>query len=458
MNYQDFIASKQDYGIDSGFDPLWIPDSLFDFQVYLTEWAIRKGRAAIFTDCGTGKTLMQLVWAQNMLQYTNKPGLILTPLAVGSQTLEEAQKFGIEACRAAIGTNPKTIQVTNYEQLHHFDPVDYGWIVADESSILKNYNGKRRRAITEFMRTIPYRLLATATAAPNDWTELGTSSEALGYFGHRDMLTKFFTRKQVHALHARKLQNGFKEWRIKSWAAQGPFWQWIASWAKAARKPSDLGFDDDGFILPPLIEKDTLVKALNPSPGRLFDMPAVGFHECREAMRRTITERCEMAAEKVQSNGGISMVWCNLNKEGDLLEILIPGSVQIAGKDSDAKKEEAAHWFRHSTDKKRVLISKAKIFGFGMNFQHCNHMTYFPDDSYEKYYQASRRLWRFGQSNPVTVDRIYTDGGGRMMQNLQRKAKDADKMFDELVRYMGKELHVKNTYIKREVVIPQWMK
>lgn len=452
MNYRDFIAQKRQYGSDSGFEPLWIPDFLFGFQKHLVDWSIRKGRAAIFADCGLGKTPMQLVWAQNVIQKTNRPVLILTPLAVSYQTLAEAEKFGIEAHRAIPKPNEATIYVTNYERLHYYDADDYGGIVCDESSILKNFRGMRKGQITEFMRTIPYRLLCTATAAPNDWMEFGTSSEALGYLGHQDMLTRFFSRKQTYALTNRK------EWHLKAHAADGPFWQWVASWARAARKPSDLGFDDDGFILPPLIERDTKVKACKPTPGRLLDMPAINFHEEREAVRRTIVERCEMAAEKVSVNGATSMLWCNLNAEGDLLEKLIPGSVQIAGRDSEEKKEEAAKWFVDGDDERRILISKPSIFGFGLNFQHCRHMTYFPDHSYEKYYQATRRLWRFGQENEVTVDRIYTDGGKRMLANLKRKADQADRMFDDLVRFMGQELYVENIYEKRDVEVPRWMK
>ena len=302
MDYDEFIRQKMDYGSDNGFEPSFIPDCLFDFQVYLVEWAVRKGRAAIFTDCGTGKTLIQLVWAQNVIQQTNKPVLILTPLAVSGQTLDEAKKFDIEAHRAYPDPDSRAIYVTNYEKLHYFDARNYAGVVCDESSILKNFDGKRRGQITEFMRQVPYRLLCTATAAPNDWVELGTSSEALGYLGHTDMVTKFFTHRQSYRSGQRE------KYYLKGHAAKGPFWRWVASWARAARKPSDLGYDDDGFILPPLTETDTLVKASTPTPGMLFDIPAVNFHEERETVRRTIQERCEAAAAKVGSNGKVSMV------------------------------------------------------------------------------------------------------------------------------------------------------
>ena len=455
MNYQEFLDQKTDYGSEQGFEPLWLPDFLFDFQTHLTNWAIRKGRAAIFADCGMGKTPMQLVWSENVVRKTNRPVLILTPLAVSGQTLEEAEKFGIEAYRANPKEKPCAVQVTNYEQLHKYDAANYAGVVCDESSILKNFAGKRKDEITEFMRQVPYRLLCTATAAPNDWVELGTSSEALGYLGHMDMLTQFFTNKQS-SFFARENVSRDK-WRLKMHAVDA-FWRWVASWARAARRPSDLGFDDNGFILPPLKETRTQIQAIKPTEGMLFDMPAVSFHEEREAVRRTIPERCEAAAEKVAANGNISMVWCHLNDEGDLLEKLIPGSVQISGSDSDERKEEAARWFVHGSDEKRVLISKPRIFGFGLNFQHCHHMTYFPTHSYEQYYQATRRLWRFGQTEPVTVHLIYTNGGKRMMQNLNAKAKQADKMFEDMVAHMGQGLHLERTYTKRKVKVPAWMK
>jgi len=454
MEYQSFLEQKTDYGASHGFAPLFMPDFLFDFQAAIVDWAIRLGRAAIFADCGMGKTPMQLVWAENIMRKTNKPVLILTPLAVSGQTLEEAQKFDIEAQRATIGLNPKTIQVANYEKLHHFEATDYAGVVCDESSILKNFQGRRKAAITEFMRRIPYRLLCTATAAPNDWVELGTSSEALGYLGHMDMLTKFFTNKNNSAavMRGRFAQDG---WRLKGHAAE-PFWRWVSSWARAARSPSDLGFDDDGFILPALNEKHTLVKASKPTPGMLFDLAAVTFREEREATRRTIDDRCETAAAMVAQHY-ISMVWCHLNDESKTLHRMIPNSVEVTGSDSDEQKEEAARWFVHGTEQKRVLISKPRIFGFGLNFQHAAHMTYFPTHSYEQYYQATRRLWRFGQERPVMVDLIYTDGGKRMMQNLARKAEGADQMFSDLVKYMDQSMTVKTEYNQVDVEVPKWM-
>lgn len=456
MEYQEFLRGKQDYGSRNGFAPLFMPEFLFDFQRAITDWAVNMGRCAIFADCGMGKTPMQLVWAENVVRKTNKPVLILTPLAVSGQTLEEAEKFGIEAHRATIGANPTAIQVTNYEKLHYFDANDYAGVVCDESSILKNFDGQRRGEITEFMRRVPYRLLCTATAAPNDWVELGTSSEALGYLGYMDMLTRFFTDKGgITKVSLYRGRFSKQEWRLKGHAEE-PFWRWVASWARAARKPSDLGYDDDGFILPPLQERHTNVKANKPRQGMLFELPAINFFEEREAMNRTIQERCEAVAAKTAGHD-VSMVWCHLNEEAKTLKRLIKGSVEISGSDSDEKKEEAAHWFCHGQEARRVLISKPRIFGFGLNFQHCAHMTYFPTHSYEQYYQATRRLWRFGQRRPVQVDLIYTDGGERMMENLGRKSEIADRMFRDLVHYMNQAQSVEIKYDYAKVEAPKWM-
>lgn len=455
-NFHDFLKNKLDLGSSSRFEPISIPSFLMDFQAYLVDYAIRKGRAALFTDCGTGKTIMELVWSDNIVRKTNRPVLILTPLAVSVQTLAEAKKFGIEAYRAIPQQQPNkpSIYVTNYEKIHHFNPLDYAGIVCDESSILKNFNGIRKAQITEFMRQIQYRLLGTATAAPNDWEELGTSSEALGYLGHTDMISRFFTNKSG-TVSNRKFQHQREKHYLREHAKEH-FWQWVASWARAARRPSDLGFNDNGFILPDLVESNHKVEASRPTTGMLFDMEATNFHEEREATRRTIEDRCEMAAEKI-AKYKVSIAWCHLNDEAKTLKRLIPGSVEISGSDSDDKKEEAADWFVNGTEDNRVLISKPKIFGFGMNFQHCRHMTYFPTNSYEQYYQSTRRLWRFGQEQPVIVNRIFTNGGERMLANLDRKAKAADEMFDKLVQYMNDSLQIKNVYKRKDVEVPQWL-
>lgn len=462
MDYSQFLDTKHDFGADDGFKPTFMPSVLKDFQVSLTDWAVRKGRGALFADCGLGKTLMQLVWAQNVVEHTNKPVLILTPLSVSIQTLAEAAKFGIEAHRAIVGhaTLP-TIYVTNYEQLHKFTATDYAGVVCDESSILKNFDGVYKSEITEFMRQVPYRLIATATAAPNDWDELGTSSEALGYMGYKDMLKTFFTNKENSSSKRRAGRwDMFKgeardEFVLLGWAEES-FWRWVASWARAARRPSDLGFDDRDFILPPMVEKFTEIKPRQPRQGMLFDVTAVNFQEQREVIRRTVNERCESAAESI-SHHNIAAAWCNLNDEGKLLAKLT-GGVEVSGSSSDEEKEEAVNWFVNGTDERRVLISKPKILGFGLNFQHCNYATYFSDFSYERYYQTTRRFWRFGQTKKVTINSIYPEGGERMMQAIVRKSKAAEQMFENMVRYMNDALAIDKTqYTHKEISKPSWL-
>lgn len=455
MNYNNFLNSKAQLGGDNGFDPLFMPSYLFDFQKSLVEWSLRKGRGAIFADCGLGKTPMQLVWSENVIRKTNRPVLILTPLAVSHQTIKEAAKFDIECYRNNGGAAHSGINVTNYEKLHLFDYNDFAGVVCDESSILKSFDGARRKEITEFMRRLPYRLLCTATAAPNDYTELGTSSEALGYLGHMDMLNRFFKNDQNNAASGRMYGEVIK-WRLKG-HAETAFWRWVCSWARAMRKPSDLGFDDAKFILPPLTEKEHLVKAEQLADGMLFELPAKGLFEQREERRRTIQERCEKVAELVgDPSGGQALVWCSLNDEGDMLEKLIPDAEQVAGKDSDEKKEE--RFIAFANGELRVLVSKPKIGAWGLNFQRCSHITYFPSHSYEQYYQGVRRCWRFGQESPVTVDIVTTAGGHQVMQNMKRKAVAADEMFSRLVEFMNEGMAItrKDNFNEQEV-LPAWV-
>lgn len=455
MGYQEFLDRKSQLGGEYGFAPTFIPEFLFPFQKYLVEWATRKGRSAIFADCGMGKTPMQLVWAENVVRHTNKPVLIVTPLAVSFQTVQEAEKFGIDAQRSHDGKPSKNITVTNYEQLHRFDWNDYGGMVCDESSILKNFDGKRKSEITVFMRKLPYRLLTTATAAPNDFIELGTSSEALGELGYMDMLGKFFKNDQNVCKGMNYMNHGSGDkWRLKG-HAEIPFWRWVASWSRAIRKPSDFGFEDNGFILPPLLDHEHLVKAQKLAEGMLFELPAVGLKEQREESRRSIEERCEKVASLVDTDQP-ALVWCHLNDEGDYLDKIIPEAKQISGRDSDDAKEEKFMAF--SKGQLRVLVTKPKIGAWGLNFQHCNHVTFFPTHSFEQYYQGVRRCWRFGQKRPVTVDIVTTEGGQGIMKNLQRKAVAADNMFTALVAQMNNAISV-DTGIKfgQKQEVPQWL-
>lgn len=452
--YAEFIQRKSQLDSYSGFDPVWMPDFLYNFQGSLTEWAIRKGKVALFEDCGLGKTPQQLVWAENVVRKTNKPTLILTPLAVSLQTVREAEKFGIEAKRSSDGTLPAKITVTNYERLHHFNPDDFIGVVCDESSILKSFDGATRKAITEFMRKVPYRLLATATAAPNDYIELGTSSEALGELGFMDMLNRFFKNDNNNSAMGRMYGDAVK-WRFKG-HAERPFWRWVASWARAIRKPSDLGFDNGAFNLPPLIENEHVVKASRPLTT-LFEEEAQGLREQREERRATLKQRCERVAELVSGTGRPALVWCHLNDEGDLLEKLIDDGIQVSGKDHDDAKEEKFLGF--ISGQIRVLVTKPKIGAWGLNLQHCSHITFFPSHSYEQYYQGVRRCWRFGQQNPVVVDVITTLGERAVMKNLLRKAQAADRMFSVLVEYMNEAMNINRQQIQftQKEAIPAWL-
>ncbi len=442
---------------------MWMPDFLFDFQAALVEWAIEKGRAAHFADCGLGKTPMQLVWAENVVRHANKPVLLLTPLAVSAQTVAEGEKFGIECRRQREGEAWVGINVTNYERLHYFNPSDFAGVVCDESSILKSFDGARRQEITEFMRKMPYRLLCTATAAPNDYIELGTSSEALGELGYMDMLQRFFKNDQNNSIKPTIYRNrgqNFQQlddrakWRFKG-HAEIPYWRWITSWARACRKPSDLGFDDGRFVLPPLIENQYTVESRTLPDGALFPMPAVSLPEQREERRRTIQERCEKVAELVD-DGEQALIWCHLNDEGNLLEDLIPDAEQVSGEDEDEEKEEKFLAFAHGEI--RDLITKPKIGAWGLNFQNCAHITSFPSHSFEQYYQAIRRCWRFGQKRTVRADMVTTEGEKDVMDNLQRKARAADRMFSALVAEMNHALHLErvNTFTN-EMEVPVWL-
>lgn len=670
MKYSDFIDSKSQFTSDCGFDVEDLPSCMFDFQQHLVRWALRRGRAAIFADCGLGKTLMQLVWAQKVVERTNRRVLILTPLAVAQQTVREAEKFGIEASRSAAGELNAKIVVTNYDRLHHFNPVDFAGFVCDESSILKNVSGETRQAITRFTLKTPFRLLCTATAAPNDYVELGTSSEALGELSHSDMLRRFFRQlddkgqKKAHKQQqeaerlieqdpqyfgklAFRVAQTIGQWRLKNHAVDD-FWRWVASWARACRMPSDLGFDDGKFILPELIQRDHLIVPDSPPPGYLINVPAKGMQAERNERSRNLEKRCKYVADLVDHDQP-AVVWCQANPEADLLEKIIPNALQVAGRHDDEYKTLVENWFRgeicicnlpefrarlatwqkqkdrtdiglstiesivrsgllnlrsiqkkietseksicpnttgrtktstrgrksrtlsvteseerstqltkssgstrsnllksiglegqtlellgrcrsmdqllmsicdllnldvQSADQedqvirgvidyisitittqegseayfaltailgsesfetirnslmrrhcicghasgKRKLITKSKIFGHGLNWQHCNHVVSFASHSYEQMYQSVRRCYRFGQTRPVTFDLVATEGEELVIGNVKRKADQAEKMFEKLVEEMARAVRVEreNIYTKKAEV-PSWL-
>jgi len=677
LSYQDFLERKSQLGSMDGFEPVWLPDFLFDFQRALVEWNIAKGRSATFADCGLGKTPMQLVWAENVVRKTNKRCLIITPLAVGAQTKGEGDRFGVECSRSRDGKlDTSKIVITNYEKLHLFDSNDFVGIACDESSILKNFAGETKKAVTRFMLKLPYRSLWTATAAPNDYVELGTSSEALGELGYTDMLNRFFTASENAAHHRmekmkregcyfgkdyldQKQGNHFAKLSfrvsqtINQWVLKGHahehFWRWICSWARACRKPSDLGFPDGDFILPPLTEREHIIEPSKSADGMLFTLPAFGLNAEREERRRTLKERCEYVAKLVDHKDP-AVVWCHLNPEGDMLEDIIPNSIQVKGGDSDEYKEAVVDWFcgnkcicnapmfrsklaawqrdlvdigkncigniansaleklasgnkeidrtgkntcadttkkiqndsdlrqgcllenakegtadtgmtrnlgeqflpqpkpiesstqlveptrclentkrrsRHTKKRlpakagsvpsvgqpmeqtsedtgstlttatkqestgecsaqiaildsesseiiqnylsgqrcicghkngNRKLISKAKIFGWGLNLQCCAHVVTFASHSFEQYYQSVRRCWRFGQKRPVTVDIVATTGEKYVRENMVRKAEAATQMFEQLVKHMNQSLNMKRTRNDQpSIQKPSWL-
>jgi hypothetical protein len=653
----------------TGFEPVWMPDMLFDFQKFIATWTIQKGKAAELADCGLGKSFMELVWAENIVRKTNGRVLLLTPLAVGQQMVKEGVKIGVECkqCRDGCLDGMPKIIVTNYEKLHLFDPSDFVGCVCDESSILKHFTGATQKQVTRFMCKLPFRLLGTATAAPNDYIELGTSSEALGELSYSEMLTRYFRqlddkgqKKELKdqafaersAKHFARLSfrvaQSISQWRLKNHAVT-PFWRWVASWAKACRMPSDLGFDNGKFILPELKEHDHVIIPGTAPDGMLFTLPAFGLKEEREERRRTLKERCEYAADLVKHDNP-AVIWCHMNDEGKLLERLIPNSIEVAGSHSDEYKEAAAAWFigekcicndpmfsakltawqkekkvigrdiiesiaqnacllpasgsgiiqsnerntckttiqitringnqqlnrsqgkeieetpdtqltknldgklskpqnetgssiqqdgqtnpcgilpPHSKHTKkplkaktesalsveekkatgadtdctlttatkqcntgecsaqivildseslatvskllnvpqcicghksgnRKLISKSRIFGFGLNFQHCAHVVTFATHSYEQYYQSVRRCWRFGQKNPVRLDVIATEGERRVIENMRAKAVKADLMFASLVEQMNNPDIVRSENKTHErIKVPTWIK
>lgn len=446
MQYDKYIENKSHRFTESGFDPLFLPSCLMDFQRAIVTYSLKTGRAALFEDCGLGKTVQQLVWAENVARKTGGRVLILTPLSVSMQTCKEAEKFGIYAQRSRDGKLPDSqIVITNYEKLHLFDKSDFVGVACDESSILKNVDGVTKAAITEFMKKMNYRSLWTATAAPNDFTELGTSSEALGNLGFVDMLKMFFkndNNTSAKGGRTQKLLGGSYRFRGH---AEVDFWRWVCSWARAIRKPSDYGYDDGKFTLPELTETEHIITPKTLAYGFLIALPAHGMKEQREERSRTVKERCEKAAEIALSSNDPCVCWSYLNTESETLNKLIPGSVELTGSQTDEQKEEILTGFVNGDF--AHLVTKPKLAGFGMNWQHCRRQTFFPSHSFEQYYQCVRRSYRFGQDKPVSIDIVATEGDANVLRNFQRKTKAANHMFDMLVNLMRENsLDIHNDY------------
>jgi len=454
MTYEEFLEQKKHSIGEFGFESNYIPEMAFGFQKVIIEKAVRKGRMAIFADTGLGKTLMELAIANNIIKQTNKRVLILTPLAVAFQFLLEAEKLGIDDIEhTRDGKFTKKIVICNYERLHYLNSADFDCVICDESSILKNFDGKTKQAVTAFVRKMNYRFLATATPAPNDYIELGTSSEALGHLGYMDMLSKFF-KNNADSIDIR--HSGAK-WFLKP-HAERDFWKWVSQWSVSVRKPSDLGFDDGHYQLPKLIEKQTIVQNFQPlvinNQPALFNFPAKSFHEIRAETKTTLEARCVKAVETAKRRE-TSVYWVNLNDEADWVKRLDVSAVEVRGEMSLDKKEDILLAFSRGEVKK--LITKTTITAFGLNWQHCNHTTYFPTYSYEQYYQAIRRFWRFGQTKEVTVDLILSDGQTRIMESLQAKKQKASEMFANLITNVNSIYEIQKKEFNQPIIKPSFL-
>lgn len=423
--YDEFLRSKLRRAEPCGFDPTDVGTFLYDWQRDIVRWAIRRGRASIFADCGLGKTPMQLEWARNISAHSGKPVLILAPLAVASQTRREGEKFGIHVtvCRTASDV-AEGVNVTNYEMLHHFTPNVFGGVVLDESSILKSFTGKTRTQIINAFAETPYRLACTATPSPNDYMELGNHAEFVGVMTRPEMLSMFFTHDGGDT----------SKWRLKG-HAENPFWKWLCSWAVMVRKPSDLGYDDDGFTLPPMRVHDVTVDSEEPTPGALFALEASGLMERRRARRASLLPRVDAAAKLANGSDDAWLVWCDLNDESAALSERIRGAVEVVGAHSLEYKERALLDFAEG--RSRVLVTKPSIAGFGLNLQRCHNIIFVGlSDSFEAYYQATRRCWRFGQESPVDVYVVTADTEGAVVRNIRRKEGEALRMAENMVANM----------------------
>jgi hypothetical protein len=431
MEYHEFLKTKMHSTSDHGFFANWVPDGAFDFQRKIIVDAVRKGRIGLFLDTGLGKTLIQLAIAQNIVETKNKRVLILTPLAVAFQFLKEAERIGVDDIEhSKDGTFTKKIVVCNYERLHHLNPSDFEAVLLDESSILKNFDGKMRDQIIGFIKRVNYRFLSTATPSPNDFIELGNSSEALGYMGYMDMLGKFFKSNQ-NSVDSNNRNIGEKFYLKPH--AERDFFAWVNQWSIMVKRPSDLGFSDDRYNLPELITQKHMVhndkQWTIDGQASLFAMPAKTMTEVREEQKLTVVERCQKAVSL--ASGKTSVYWCNLNEESALLAELDPDAVEIKGGMTIDRKEAVLLDFAEGNIER--LITKARMTSMGLNWQHCNHTVYFPTWSYEQYYQAIRRFWRFGQTRPVVCDMVISDGQERVLEALQQKTQKAIELYDNLV-------------------------
>lgn len=454
MEYLEFVESKKHLIGNFGFEANYYPITAFDFQKYIIQKAVNKGRMAVFADTGLGKTLIQLSIAKNIVNKTNGRVLILTPLAVGFQFVQEAERLGIEdVCQTIKGELKGKIIICNYERLHLIDSNDFVGVICDESSILKNFDGKIKDQVTSFVKKLRFRFLSTATPAPNDFIELGTSSEALGYMGYMDMLSKFFKTNQ-NSVDSNNRNIGEKFYLKPH--AETDFFAWINQWAIMVKMPSDIGFSDERYILPELIVNNHVVKnqSLISHNGQIlmFTPIAKTMTEVRHEQKQTEINRCEKAVSLALDK--VSVYWCNTNQESSYLKNMDKEAVEIIGSQSIEKKEEILIAFAKGEINR--IITKAKMTGMGLNWQHCNHSVFFPTWSYEQYYQAIRRFYRFGQKNDVNIDIVVSDGQQRVLDALKQKTEKAIELHENLTKNINQTFENKYKEFNKEISKPKF--
>ena len=448
-DYDQFVASKVRRHIAHGFEPQPIIAPLFDWQRHVVNWAIRTGRAALFEDCGLGKTLQQLEWAYQVWHYTQKPVIILTPLSVAHQTEREAKRFGYINCEVVKSQNEidsnTRIAITNYEKLEHFDVKAFGGVVLDESSILKNFTGKTRRQLTDAFADTQFKLCCTATPSPNDYTEFGQHADFLGVCTPAQMLCTFFINDTFNT----------GDWRLKR-HAEDEFWRWVASWAACVSKPSDIGYSDDGYDLPPLrmktITVDVDVTEDKPE-DELFRVATLSATTMHKEMRLTAPMRAAKVAELVNDSDEPWIVWCNTNDEADELSALIPDAVEVRGSDAATEKERCLSDFTDGTA--RVIITKPSIAGMGLNWQHCHNVAFVGlSYSFEDFYQALRRSYRFGQQYPVNAYLVQASTEGAILQAVQAKMAAHSRMQEQMkhaAAYLRKNKKEETIFMKTDI-------
>lgn len=449
MNYQDFIATKSVTAKASGFDVSQqdLNSMLFDWQKVLVRWSLRKGKSALFEDCGLGKTIQQLDWARMVNKETFGDVLIFAPLSVSHQTVREGAKFGIPVNRCeSMGDVRSGINITNYERLQKFDISHFQGVVLDESSIIKDFAGKFRSQIIESCFNTPYRLACSATPSPNDYTELGNTAEFLGVMTRSEMLSMFFINDT---------SNTSASWRLKGHVKKNKFWEWLSSWCVMIQKPSDIGFDDNGFVLPPINHHEHFIPYTGHKTG-LFVDPAVGLSEVRASMRESLQERCKKSAEIVNNSEKQWVVWCSLNNESKVLSEFIPDAIEVKGQDTPEHKERSFLDFANGDI--RVLVTKPKIAMYGMNWQNChNTVVTGLSHSYEQYYQLIRRFWRFGQPREVNVHIVIGEREGRVLDTIRLKDEKMKTMFSSMIHHMQDlmKTEIESTSRKSEIYNPQ---